>query len=101
LKTCAVNFSPESVEQLLNLYSYLAKQAGQEIAQGYVDAILDYCESLKHFPMRGVPRDDIREGLRVTHYQGRTTIAYAVINLKVSIIGVFYGGQDYEKKLNQ
>ena len=41
-------------------------------------------------------RDDIRQGLRVTNYKGRTVIAYDVTAELVSIIGVFYGGQDYE-----
>jgi toxin ParE1/3/4 len=48
-----------------------------------------------------VPREDIRPGLRVTHHTGRTVIAYAVNQGKrtVSILGVFYGGQDLEGAL--
>ncbi len=60
------------------------------------------CEGLALFPMRGVPREDIRPGLRVTHHQGRTLIAYAVdeCTRTVSILGIFYGGQDYEGALS-
>lgn len=56
------------------------------------------CEGLALFPLRGVPREDIRPGLRVTHHKGRTVIAYAVDpgQRTVSILGVFYGGQDHE-----
>jgi plasmid stabilization system protein ParE len=52
--------------------------------------------------MRGVPRDDIRPGLRVTHHKGRTLIAYAVDEgtRTVSVLGIFYGGQDYEAALS-
>jgi len=59
------------------------------------------CEGLALFPLRGVPREDIRPGLRVTHYKGRTVIAYAVdADMRtVSILGVFYGGQDHEGAL--
>jgi plasmid stabilization system protein ParE len=59
------------------------------------------CEGLALFPLRGVPRDDIRPGLRVTHHKGRTVIAYAVDadTRTVSILGVFYGGQDHEGAL--
>ena len=59
------------------------------------------CEGLALFPLRGVPRDDIRPGLRVTHHNGRTVIAYATDAdaRTVSILGVFYGGQDYEGAL--
>ena len=43
--------------------------------------------------------DDIRPGLRVTNYKGRAVIAFAVEAQAVSIIGVYYGGQDYESVL--
>ncbi len=54
------------------------------------------------FPLRGVARGDVRPGLRLTHHKGRTAIAYAVDEAAqmVSIIGVFYGGQDYEAALS-
>jgi plasmid stabilization system protein ParE len=46
-------------------------------------------------------RDDIRPGLRITHYRKRTVIAFAVDThaQQVSILGVFHGGQDYETAL--
>lgn len=60
------------------------------------------CEGLALFPLRGVPREDIRPGLRVTHHKGRTLIAYAVDEdtRTVLILGIFYGGQDYEGALS-
>ena len=60
------------------------------------------CEGLALFPLRGVPREDIRPGLRVTHHKGRTLIAYAVDDdtRTVSVLGSFYGGQDYEAALS-
>ncbi|MFZ4539394.1 hypothetical protein [Propionivibrio sp.] len=41
-------------------------------------------------------RDDVRPGLRITNYKKRAVIAFDVTTEQVSIIGVFYGGQDYE-----
>ena len=38
----------------------------------------------------------MRPGLRITHYKKRAVIAFDVDADVVSIIGVFYGGQDYE-----
>jgi plasmid stabilization system protein ParE len=60
------------------------------------------CEGLALFPLRGVPREDIRPALRVTHHKGRTLIAYAVDDdtRRVSVLGIFYGGQDYEAALS-
>ena len=38
----------------------------------------------------------MRPGLRTTNYKKRAVIAFDVDGEVVSIIGVFYGGQDYE-----
>lgn len=72
------------------------------MAARYTSAVVETCERLALFPMRGVPRDDIRPGLRVTHHRGRTLIAYAVDEAArlVSVIGVFYGGQDLDAALS-
>lgn len=63
--------------------------------------MIETCEGLALFPLRGVSREDIRPGLRVTHHRGRTVIAYAVDqdSRMVSILGVLYGGQDLERAL--
>ncbi len=91
-----VVFTPEAEEQLAALYRYIATAASPNIADRYTRAIVSYCEGLNTFPHRGTCRDDIRQGLRVSNYKGRTVIAYDVTADLVSIIGVFYGGQDYE-----
>lgn len=97
--TFRVVFSPEAEDQLADLYHYIAGSASPEIGERYVNAIISYCETLDTFPLRGAQRDDIRPGLRITNYKGRTVVAFAVDAKQVSIIGVFYGGQDYETAL--
>lgn len=94
-----VVFSPEAEEQLAALYGYIAIAASPDIALRYTEAIVSYCESLCIFPHRGTTRDDVRPGLRVTHYKKRAVIAFYVAIDRVSIVGVFYGGQDYESVL--
>jgi plasmid stabilization system protein ParE len=91
-----VVFSPEAEEQLAALYHYIAAAASPYIAARYTEAIVSYCESLHAFPHRGTMRDDVRPGLRITNYRKRAVIAFDVDAEQVSIIGVFYGGQDYE-----
>ena len=95
----AVVFSPEAEEQLAELYRYIAAAASPDVAARYTEAIVTYCESLRTFPLRGTMRDDVRPGLRITHYKKRTVIAFDVEADQVSIMGVFYGGQDYEALL--
>jgi len=97
--TYTVVFTPEAQEQLVTLYRYIAAAASPEIAERYTSAIIVYCESMQTFPHRGNCRDDIRPGLRTTHYKKRAVIAFDVDGEQVSIIGVYYGGQDYESAL--
>jgi len=96
-----VVFPPEAEDQLAALYGYIATAVSPGIAERYVNAIVTYCESLDTFPLRGAKRDDIRPGLRITNYRGRTMIAFAVDAQQVSIMGVFYGGQDYATALQE
>lgn len=96
----AVVFAPQAEDQLAELYGYIASQASPTTAARYTDAIVVYCEGLSEFAHRGAPRDDIRPGLRITNC--RTVIAFAVddARLRVSILGVYCGGQDFEGALH-
>ena len=95
-------FTPEAVDQIVSLYDYIVADGAPLIAERYTSAIVNYCEELNTFPHRGTRRDDIRPGLRITHYKTRTIIAYIVDDAaqQVIILGVFYGGQDYEAALD-
>lgn len=88
------------MQQLEELYAYIARAASPLVALRYTDAIVTYCETLQTFPLRGARRDDIRPGLRVTNYKGRAVIAFDVSSERVNVIGIFYVGQDYETTLN-
>lgn len=83
----------------MELYRYIAVAVSPDMAVQYTEAIVSYCESLRTFPLRGTQRDDVRQGLRITNYRKRTVIAFDVNTGVVSIIGIFYGGQDYETVL--
>jgi toxin ParE1/3/4 len=92
-------FTPEAQEQLVALYHYISVAASPKIAERYTDAIITQCEGLRDFPNRGTLRDDVRPGLRMTNYKKRAVIAFTVDVKRVSIIGIYYGGQDYESAL--
>jgi len=99
---CVV-FSQEAEEQLVVLYNYIADAASPDIAAQYTEAIVTYCEGLGTFPIRGILRDDVRLGLRIANYKKRTVIAFEADteSEQVTIIGLFYGGQDYETILQE
>lgn len=98
-----VTFSPEADEQLSALYDHIAEAASPEIAFRYANAVVTCCERPHTFPLRGVARDDVRPGLRITNDKKRTVIAFFVDMDagNISIVGLFYGGQDYETLLQE
>jgi plasmid stabilization system protein ParE len=98
---CAIDFAPEAEEHLAALAIYIADNASPRIAEGYLGALVESCESLREFPHRGTRRDDVRPGLRITHHHGRAIIAFAIDELavRVTILGIYYGGRDYESDL--
>ena len=83
----------------MELYDYIEENASAAVALRYTTAVVEYCEGLTTFPFRGTPRDDIRPGLRTTSYKRRTEIAYTVSEERISIVGVFHGGRDFESVL--
>lgn len=91
-----VTYAPEAEAQLVALYRYIAREASSDIAKRYTDAIVERCEKLDSFPRRGTPRDDIRPGLRTVSFRRNVKIAYKVNEDDVAILGIFFGGQDFE-----
>lgn len=100
--TYRVRFALEAADQLEDLYRYISRSATPAISAGYVDAIVEHCEGLAVFPHRGKSREDLRPGLRTASYRKRVVIAFSVDEAikQVTILGVFYGGQDYESSLS-
>jgi plasmid stabilization system protein ParE len=91
-----VVYAPEAEAQMVDLYFQIAAAASPEIAANYTGAIVKQCESLKTFSMRGARRNDIRPGLRVFGFRRRVSIAFEVTDNIVTVLGIFYGGQNFE-----
>lgn len=92
-------FSPEAEADLLALYDYIAERATPDIALGFTDAIVDFCQGFSTFPNRGTRRDELRPGLRTTGFRHQVTIAFDIECDIVSIIGIYYGGRNFEAML--
>jgi len=101
MKRYAVLFTPRAERQLSDLYAYIAAYSGEGRAEMFVSAIINDCRTLASFPERGSKRDDIRPNLRTKGYSRRVTIAFSVDSAMstVTVHGVFYGGQDFERLL--
>ena len=73
-----VIFTPLAERNINSLHEYIAEHTGEERADGYVGRIVDFCNGLSTFPLRGTQRDDLLSGLRVTGFERRVTIAFIV-----------------------
>jgi plasmid stabilization system protein ParE len=73
-----VIFTPLAERHIDSLHEYIAMHASEERADGYVGRIVDFCNGLSTFPLRGTQRDDLLPGLRVTGFERRVTIAFIV-----------------------
>ena len=76
------------------LYEHIALRAGVTIAGNYVGGILDFIDGLKTFPERGTVRESNIPGLRIIGYRRSISIAFAVTEDRVMILGVFHRGQN-------
>jgi toxin ParE1/3/4 len=92
--THRVEFSPEALGDLIDLYDYIAEHDLAERAIGYIDRIEECCRSLSVFPDRGIRRDDLRLGLRILGFERRAAIAFHITTDAVTILRILYGGRD-------
>ncbi|KPB00219.1 type II toxin-antitoxin system RelE/ParE family toxin [Ahrensia marina] len=91
-----VEFSPEARGDLFALYNWISDKASPAIAMGYIERIETYCEDFDFASKRGQSRDDIRSGLRIVGFEKRLTIAFIVSDSIITILRIFYGGQNWE-----
>lgn len=95
-----VVYSPQAQCHLIGLYDWSAGESGfPSRAEAYVSALMDRCDALADFPMVGRVQDDIRPGLRTIGFRRRAVIAFAVTDEVIEILGIYYGGRDYESLL--
>lgn len=96
MKERSVEFAPEALEDLIQLYDRIADAASLETAIRYIGRIETYCGNMGLASERGQQRDDIRPGLRIVGFERRITIAFTVAETGVTILRLFYGGQNWE-----
>jgi len=87
-------YSPEAQADLIGLYQYIAERSSPSRALSYVERIEAACRTLAVFPRRGIRRDDLYPGLRMTSVARRVAVTMLVDGDEVRIIRVLYGGRD-------
>jgi toxin ParE1/3/4 len=101
VKEFGVSFRPHARRDLIELYNFIADEAGEEVAAAYIGRIEAACLALQTFPERGRRRDDIRPGLRTIGFERRALIAFQVMEREVVVVRILYGGRDYERLLRR
>lgn len=99
MKHRSVIFAPEARDDLISLYQWIEERGGANIALGYIERIETFCNKLDLASERGHSRDDIRDGLRIVGFEKRVTIAFMVADTSVTILRIYYGGQNWEEDL--
>jgi toxin ParE1/3/4 len=93
-----VFFSPEARDDLLALYDWIAGAADPDTALAYIERLETFCLALDLASERGQLREDIRPGLRIVGFERRVTVAFVAGEERVTILRLFYGGQDWETR---
>ncbi|GLU28325.1 hypothetical protein Brsp01_35580 [Brucella sp. NBRC 12950] len=83
------------------LYDWIAERASPDTALGYIDRLESYIRGFDYASERGTLRNDIREGLRTVWFERRVTIAFNVTAQEVIVLGLFYGGQNWQEALSE
>jgi toxin ParE1/3/4 len=96
-----VIFTPLAERHIDKLHEYITTHSSEERADGYIGRIVDFCNGLTTFPLRGVQRDDILPGLQVAGFERRVNIAFVVTADTVLIEGIIHGGRNYEAVLRK
>jgi toxin ParE1/3/4 len=99
VKRRSVILSPESLEDLDALYFQIAGKAGKAVATSYLERLDAYLVGFELASERGSLLSNIRKGLRVVGFEGRVSIAFTVKTDSVIILRVFWGGQNWQKLL--
>jgi toxin ParE1/3/4 len=56
---------------------------------------------LADFPERGTRRDDLRVGLRIVGFRRQASIAFTVLEDRVEIARILYGGRNLDDALRE
>jgi len=94
-----VVFHPKAEAELEQLYDDIADRASPVIAWNFIVGIRDHCLGLSTFPQRGTERVEIMPGLRIIGYRHALSIALAVEEEQVLILGIFYAGRNITAEL--
>ena len=99
MKERAVILAPEARDDLITLYDWIAAAAHPRTAWGYIERIEAFLQGMRFASERGLRRDDIRAGLRITSFERRVTVGFTVDAASVVILRIFHAGRNWEEMM--
>ncbi|UYW29277.1 type II toxin-antitoxin system RelE/ParE family toxin [Methylorubrum extorquens] len=97
MKRLEVTYRSEAEADLLQIYRWVYEASlSPEIADRFLNRLLERCDRIGDAPHGGRPRDDLEPGLRTVPFEHSAVIAYRVEADRVRVVNVFYGGRDFE-----
>ncbi len=100
MKTYRVVFDTDAQVDVAEFLDDLVPDAGEQVAQHYVDQVIAYCLSFTTFPQRGTRRDETSPGLRTVGWRRRATIAFRVEGNTVTIMRILFRGRELKVPAN-
>lgn len=99
MKIYDVSLKPDAIEDLAHIYLFIVDESGfPDRAWNYIEKLRDKCLALQRAPIRGQKRDDLRPNLRIVSIDKNAVAALEIdeANRTVTILNIFYAGEDYE-----
>ncbi|WP_267555713.1 type II toxin-antitoxin system RelE/ParE family toxin, partial [Rhizobium rhizogenes] len=90
---------PKAEAELDNLFTEISRDAGTRTASNFLDEVITFIEALETFPERGTVRESSIPNLRIIGYRRSVSVAFAVREEEVIILGVFARGMDITDEL--
>ncbi len=98
MKRRIVQYSIRSEDDAARILETVETAAGLTTALNYLRRLRDFCERLEFGAERGTRYNDIRHGLRIVGFERRVTVAFTVDEDRVTVLRLFYGGQDWKRE---
>ncbi len=90
-----IRIKQDAFEDIREIYLWVAQESGSKLfAEKFTDRIFIRIGDLEDFPMIGVARPDLGDGLRHLVFEGKALIIYRVTGQDVHVTNVLYRGRD-------
>ncbi len=90
-----IHIRQDALNDIKEIYLRIAEASGSHLtAEKFIDRMFNRIDDLEGFPMIGVARPDLGDGLRHLVLEGKALIIYRVIDQDLHITNVLYRGRD-------